>query len=469
VVTVKRLSDRYEIESQIAAGGMGIVYRARDLRLGRAVALKILKDHLSHDDRFVERFRREARAVASLSHPNIASLFDYGEDEGRHYIVMECVDGDNLAAVLEKEGQIAPSRAAAIARDVCSALAVAHASGIVHRDVKPANVLLTRDGVVKVTDFGIARAAGDSTLTATGSILGTAHYLAPEQAAGEPASPATDVYATGVVLFEMLTGSVPFSGESPIAVATQHLNDELPSPRSIDPAIPTELEAVVRTATAKRSADRYSDATEMGNALGAAELAGVPASHAAAAATAEISGPATSTAPLPTLTRRVRSWKPPRLPQGLRGRRLGMMVLLGLSAIVLALLAFRLAEGPARDTTPVRGDAPSQRTDDAETQPEPSMVVVPAVEGLPIDEALASLDRAGLAAATEGDGQGIVIEAQPPGGAEATQGSTVTLTVVASDDEDEESDEGPPGHAEGRGKDKKDKAKDKDKDREEDD
>jgi serine/threonine-protein kinase len=464
VVTVKRLSDRYEIESQIAAGGMGIVYRARDLRLGRTVALKILKDHLSHDDRFVERFRREARAVASLGHPNIASLFDYGEDDGRHYIVMECVDGKNLATVLEEEGAIAPQRASAIARDVCSALGVAHASGIVHRDVKPANVLLTMDGVVKVTDFGIARAAGDSTLTATGSILGTAHYLAPEQAAGEPATPATDVYATGVVLFEMLTGSVPFTGESPIAVATRHLNDELPSPRAIDPDIPQQLEEVVLTATAKRAGDRYSDATEMGNALGAAEHTGIPAAHAAAAATAEITTPATSTAQLPTLSRRVRSWKPPQLPTGLRGRRLGMVVLLGLSAIVLVLLVFRLAEGPPRDRVTPRQEAEDRRADDPQPDAEAVAVIVPPVEGGSVQDAVEALNRAGLMTRIEGDGEGLVVDAEPPGGSEVAKGTAVTLTVVASDvsededDEEGESDKGPPDHA----KDKKDKNKEKD-------
>jgi serine/threonine-protein kinase len=466
VVTVTRLGDRYEIESQIAVGGMGIVYRARDLRLGRAVAIKILKDHLSHDERFVERFRREARAVASLSHPNIASLYDYGEDEGRHFIVMECVDGRDLSTVLREEGALEPQRAAAITRAICSALAVAHEDGIIHRDVKPANVLLTPEDVVKVTDFGIARAAGDSTLTATGSILGTAHYLAPEQAAGEPASPATDVYATGVVLFEMLTGIPPFSGDSPVAIATRHLNDELPSPRTIDPNVPVALETVVKTATAKQAKNRYPDAGAMGDALTVAGRTQAPGMAAAAAATTEMSAPSAQTAQIPKLSERLRSVRLPAIPPHLRGRRAGALLLIGLSAVALALLAFRLVETPERDNRPVRGTGDTRR-DDVPAQPEPVMVVVPGVEGQSLDAAVAALQGAGLDWNAVGDADGFVVEAEPPGGSEVPEGSPVTLTVVASDesddddDKDEEGDSGPPGHAKGRGKDKK---KDKEKD-----
>ncbi|MEO8323042.1 MAG: protein kinase, partial [Actinomycetota bacterium] len=189
------LGGRYRIGDRIAAGGMGVVYLAHDERLGRTVVVKILRAHLAGDPHFIERFRREARAVASLSHPNIAGIFDYGEDAGQHYIVMELAEGRDLAAVIRVDGRLSPQRAARITAQVCVALDHAHEAGIIHRDIKPANVIVTDEDKVKVTDFGIARAVGDSTLTATGSMLGTASYLSPEQAGGEKVVPASDLYS----------------------------------------------------------------------------------------------------------------------------------------------------------------------------------------------------------------------------------------------------------------------------------
>lgn len=271
------LGGRYQIGERIAAGGMGVVYQAHDERLGRTVVVKILRTHLAQDPRFVERFRREARAVASLSHPNIAGIFDYGEDEGRHFIVMEFAEGKDLADVIRADGPLEPALAARIAAQICVALDHAHAAGIVHRDIKPANVIVDSAGKVKVTDFGIARAAGDSTLTVTGTMLGTAHYLSPEQASGSKVVPASDIYALGIVLYEMLTGEVPFTADSAVAVAMRHVNDEMPAPSSVDPEIPEELDEVVARATAKDPAARWSGGREMAAALAAAVAGGAGA------------------------------------------------------------------------------------------------------------------------------------------------------------------------------------------------
>jgi serine/threonine protein kinase len=269
------LAGRYVLIERIASGGMGTVYRATDDRLGRTVAVKVLRDELAGDERFVRRFRREARSVAALSHPNIAAVFDYGEDE-RYFIVMEFVAGRDLSHLL-KGGPLHPDRAAHIAAQTLNALGHAHRSGVVHRDVKPENIIIV-GGVasdpweesVKVTDFGIARMADDSTLTATGAVLGTAHYLSPEQAKGERVGPPSDIYSAGVVLYEMLVGEPPFVGDSPLAVAMRHADQKIPPVAGRKPDVPSSLSAIVARATAKEARARYSSADEMADNLRAA-------------------------------------------------------------------------------------------------------------------------------------------------------------------------------------------------------
>jgi serine/threonine-protein kinase len=254
-------SGRYELTHLIARGGMAQVYRSRDRLLDRPVALKVLFPELSVDRSFVERFRREAQAAANLSHPNIVPVFDWGEDSGTYFIVMEFVDGRPLSAVLRDGGPMAPRQAASIGANVASALAYAHRHGVVHRDVKPGNVLITGDGQVKVTDFGIARAVNtDESLTQTGAVMGTAAYFSPEQAEGFGVDARSDIYSLGVVLFEMVTGRTPFVGDSPVAVASKHVRDLPPLPRQLNPTVPVELEAVVMKAMAKSPDDRYADA-----------------------------------------------------------------------------------------------------------------------------------------------------------------------------------------------------------------
>jgi len=253
---------RYRIQRKLGAGGMANVYLAEDQELGRRVAIKILNDRHANDDQFVERFRREAKNAAALSHPNIVSIYDRGEAEGTYYIAMEYLDGRSLKELIVSRGEAPIAVTVEYVRQILSALRFAHRHGIVHRDIKPHNVLVNGEGAVKVTDFGIAR-AGASQMTEAGSIVGTAQYLSPEQARGGEVDQRSDLYSLGVVLYELLTGSVPFSGDTPVEIAMKHLSQtpEPPSKRRVD--IPRELDMVVMRALAKDPADRYQSADEM--------------------------------------------------------------------------------------------------------------------------------------------------------------------------------------------------------------
>ncbi len=243
---------------------MALVYRAVDRELDRAVALKVLFPELSVDRAFVERFRREAQAAANLSHPNIVPVFDWGEDDGAYFIVMEFIEGKPLSAVLREEPPLEPERIARIGAGVAAALAFAHRHGVVHRDVKPGNILMTPEGDVKVTDFGIARAINtEESLTQTGAVMGTAAYFSPEQAEGKGVDARSDIYSLGVVLYEMAVGRPPFTGDSPIAVASKHVRDHPVLPRVANPAVPAAFEAVVMKALSKNPADRYASAEEL--------------------------------------------------------------------------------------------------------------------------------------------------------------------------------------------------------------
>ncbi len=240
-MTPTLLGNRYRLGERIAAGGMGAVYRAVDETLGRQVAVKALRRELADDPTFLERFRREARAAAGLSHPGVAGVYDYGELGGQPFIVMELVEGETLAERVAARGRLPWREAFAIGEQVAAALAAAHAHGLVHRDVKPANILLGRDGRAKVTDFGIAQAAQTATLTRTGMVLGSANYVAPEQAKGGHVGPAADLYSLGCVLFEAVTGETPYRGGNAVAIATQHVSAPVPDPREHRPRCPRAL------------------------------------------------------------------------------------------------------------------------------------------------------------------------------------------------------------------------------------
>jgi serine/threonine-protein kinase len=258
---------------------MSSVFRARDRQLERRVAIKILHQHYAADPEYLERFRREARAVAKLSHPNIVTVIDRGDDDGRQYIVFEYVEGENLKELVIRSGRLPVQRALELALAVADGLAFAHNHGLVHRDVKPQNVLLNTEGEVKVTDFGIARSLHvDQGVTQTGTVLGTGEYLAPEQASGKPVSPATDVYSLGVVLWELLAGDVPFVGENFVAIALRHVNEPPPSLRERRPDVSPRLEAAVDRALAKDPALRFPSMTAFAKELRAclAEVEGAP-------------------------------------------------------------------------------------------------------------------------------------------------------------------------------------------------
>ena len=261
------LAERYQLGELIATGGMGTVYRAMDTHLGRPVAVKVLKRVLADDATFLERFRREARAAAAISHPGVARVFDYGERSSEPFMVMELVDGDTLAHRIARLGRLPWEQAFAIAEQVASALSAAHAHGVIHRDVKPANILIDRSDRVKVTDFGIARAVRATTLTRPGMVLGSANYVAPEQAQGNPVGPAADLYSLGCVLFESVTGNTPYQGRNAVAIATQHVSSPVPDPRDQVPELPAAAAALIMRSLGKQPGDRFPDGSTMAAAL----------------------------------------------------------------------------------------------------------------------------------------------------------------------------------------------------------
>ncbi len=265
--TPRNLSDRYELGEILGFGGMSEVHMAQDVRLSRDVAIKVLRADLARDPTFYLRFRREAQNAAAMNHPAIVAVYDTGEAETEGgplpYIVMEYVDGETLRDLVRRTGPLAPRRAMEIIADVCAALDFSHRNGIVHRDMKPANVMINRAGAVKVMDFGIARAIADSSMTQTAAVIGTAQYLSPEQARGEQVDARSDVYSVGCVLFEILTGEPPFVGDSPVAVAYQHVREDPRLPSKVHKGIPRELDSIVLKAMSKNPANRYQSAAEM--------------------------------------------------------------------------------------------------------------------------------------------------------------------------------------------------------------
>ncbi|MCL4458604.1 MAG: protein kinase [Chloroflexi bacterium] len=261
------VGERYEIMEQIGEGGAAIVYKARDILLDRPVALKVLREQYCLDPAFVGRLRQEARAAAGLSHPHIVEVYDYGKSDDHYYLVMQYVEGQNLKEYLSKRAPLPADQAVEIAQQILAGLQAAHTKGIVHRDMKPQNVLLTPEGVAKVGDFGLAKALSTPAITEAGMTIGSVHYLSPEQALGETATLASDIYAVGIILYEMLTGQLPFDGERAVQIALKHVRETPLSPRRLVPSIPLALEKIVLKAMAKDPQQRWSNASEMQQAL----------------------------------------------------------------------------------------------------------------------------------------------------------------------------------------------------------
>jgi serine/threonine-protein kinase len=430
---------RYRILRKLGAGGMANVYLAEDEELGRRVAIKILNDKYAGDDLFIERFRSEAKSAAGLStHPNVVSIYDRGEAEGTYYIAMEVIEGRSLKELIITRGALPIGTAVTYAKQLLEALRFAHRHGIIHRDIKPHNVLVSADQHakanetrVKVTDFGIAR-AGPSQMTEAGSIMGTAQYLSPEQARSAPVTAASDLYSTGVVLYEMLTGKVPFTGDSAIEIAMKHVNELPAAPSTLRPEIPPDLDQIVLRALAKDPDDRYQTAEEFIEDLERLE-AGLPIARAtSAAATAVLAGAALGEAteligesptrvvapPPPSAARRPPSY-PPASPYDeppRRRRRWVPWVLVAL-LIVGAVLAGWWAYNQIQDQLD-----------------ESAPVGVPLVEGLERDLAIERIEEAGLEAEVEEEPStefdaAIVMEQSPREGTQVSQGSTVTITV----------------------------------------
>ena len=401
---------RYAVIERVGTGGMAEVYRARDDLLGREVAIKVLHDRYSRDRSFVERFRREAQSAANLNHPNIVALYDYGADGDTYFIVMEFIEGRSLSEIIAAEGALLPERAADIASDVAKALDRAHSNGLVHRDVKPGNIMITSTGQTKVTDFGIARALsgdGEQTMTQTGMVIGTAAYLSPEQAQGNTIDGRSDVYSLGIVLYEMLTGQAPFTGDTPLAIAYKHVRENPNPPSSLNPDVPAALDAITMKALAKNPDNRYSSATEMQEDLQRfCNGQRVLATPLLADETA-IAGAATGTQVL-----RATEYEEYDEPQNKKAAVYILVTLLILGAF--GLLAWLLAGNLLGGEEPVE---------------------VPNVVGMQLDEAEATLQDADLDARVEEKNskkpEGEVLDQDPRAEEEVDPGTVVTLTVSA--------------------------------------
>jgi eukaryotic-like serine/threonine-protein kinase len=407
------LGDRYTLVEVLGGGGMAWVYLARDGVLGRDVALKVLRERYADDESFLERFRREAMNAASLNHPSVVQVYDQGRaEEGTYFIALEYVSGGTLKERIAQRGTLDPPEAAGIASRVADALAAAHRSGIVHRDVKPQNVLLTGSGEAKVADFGIARAASARTMTETNAVLGTAAYMSPEQVAGERVGPPSDLYSLGVVLYEMLTGRLPYEADDSIATAIKHLEGPPPHPREANPAVPEELDALTTRLLDKDPLERYPGAAELAEDLRRIRD-GLPPLAVEARERTRTN---------PTVVAPARGT--PRAGGGSARRPISLAALL-VGVALLGGVAWALTRAPSEQSPSDAGRNPGTA----------ALAEVPDLTGLSPDEARRRLDSASLRlgsrdeAASEVATRGSIIGQDPAAGTKAGRGSTVDVTI----------------------------------------
>jgi len=477
------IDQRYSIVSRLGAGGMAEVYCAQDLQLGRKVALKLLHSRFSADPDFVERFRREASAAAGLQHPNVVGVYDRGDWDGTHYIAMEYLEGRSLQQILATVGPLAPSHAIDVVIQILRAARFAHQRGVIHRDIKPHNVIVGEDGRARVTDFGIAR-AGASDMTETGSIMGTAQYLSPEQAQGHAVSARSDLYAIGIVLYELLTARVPFSGDSAVTIALKQVAEAPVPPSAYNQSVPQELDAIVLRALEKDPGDRFADADEFIAALEEVR-AGLTGAGGSTAVFGAVAAPGTAatdvaTAPVPvplTDEELVAQAYPaePLPPEPEREGHRGAWVAVAVILLVVAALVLFFATRPEQVTVPnvvgsqlgdasarlrnagfdveverVQNDAPRDRVLREDPQPGtevdqgstinltvsdgPGQTGVPDVSRLPRAQAIRELKRADFQVELDEEPsdsipRGDATRTAPPGGSQADRGSSVTLFV----------------------------------------
>jgi eukaryotic-like serine/threonine-protein kinase len=466
-VQSRTLNDRYRLDELVGEGGMAIVYRGYDLVLNRDVAVKLLRDQYGSDENFLARFDREAQSAARMSHPNIVNVYDVGQDGNVRYIVMEHIEGPNLKELIRRQGPFTVDGAAFVIRQIADGLDYAHARDLVHRDIKPQNILVDNNGNVKVVDFGIAKGISDSNLTEAGTGMGTVHYVSPEQARGEQATPASDVYSTGVVLYEMLTKTIPFDADSPVGVAMQHVNAVPPPPTGLNPQLPPEVDQFIEVALAKDPNDRFSSAGELATALESLSRGETPAGTGATRMMPGGAGAATAIAPHTARANRKRAAARNRGRNGRAGNfrddvgcvtwLIGSAILIGLIGLVI--LAFRLGDfglfeptaqddidptaTPTVETTPTPSPTPDLTatpsptpeitpTPEPSPTPEPELVAVPEFVGGTIDQArtvAGDLELEIEEVFSDDYEQGIIASQDPAPGTEVEPDSTVIVRV----------------------------------------
>ncbi len=427
----QHVDNRYHLGHMLGSGGMADVYLAHDSILDRSVALKVMSDRYSHDEEFVERFKREAQSAAALSHPNIVSIYDRGESDegsdgvgGTYYIAMEYLSGGTLKDRITRRGAIPAGAAAGATLQIAEALGAAHESGMVHRDIKPHNILITDTGDVKVTDFGIARAVTSSTMTKTGAVLGTAHYISPEQAMGDSVGPASDLYSLGVVLYEMLTGELPFDADTPVGIAMQHVNSYVRPPREANPEIPDGMNAITCRLLAKDPSDRYASADELIEDLRRVSGGGEPL-EATTEVVNRVVVPEEQTV---VGSPRQNQGPGPAKPEKKNRRRRPLLIALLLLALVGGVAGYTLLQGPADGQvdslrTPALGGA---------AENPPNLVEVPDLTGMNLDEARSrfgedfEITEKGRVESTSS--VGTILEQSPSDGREE-KGSEISVVV----------------------------------------